>query len=754
MQSISIRLKYFSLLINKLMKQLSLFIISLIVFSCTFNICLTTSFKTNSKIGSSFTNNKAGLTQSEEGENPTLWEGWVKYFHFDSFKSVKRPTEFFINDQFYNQRVPNDELLAKVDGINKNIIDKYSFYATLSPKRISILRRRNDKYEGPIENLDIDIIKPVDPAEPLKGPIKDIGKFNEGSCLTILALLPLTYDKSFLPIREDANTTKNESWIVCFQDDTQKEKFYTSILTYKILRQKEQGIELALRKSDMSKLQPESTPKFERYTGSDAKPGVDGYLQLIQDWSQCTLKCGGGEQFQQWRCIPPKPDGKPCQGELIRKKSCNTNKCPGIEVNSKEGDDSAAAKEEQIDFKPIYRRVPFNPRPQQDIDCVVKENDILYRKEQKDDKGKLRTHFIPGRVVLNQKTIALYDGSTNENLFNFDLDKTELTLIPDEFKCMRFLHINKEFVICGLENTGTKEDPKFLNSWKRSFSLFKTRCYKKKDSEKVAEDTIDEKNKQPEASATLAAMNIESEEAPEREKIINDKLNQQNEVALEDKVLKTQQTALKAITRELNLEERLKREEMMKAKEETKVLIKKMNYESEKKDKLEEAIEERENQENKFLEERKTNNAATQIITETEETINKKRMALKKKILEIRKMTERRKRLIENKINLIRGKMTEKIVEANKTGNTDTCLKTRDGKQSELDTYCDANIITDFSRNLDCKKKENFCYICCETEFGTAQFNNRSNCYDKCDGDKKKVEEEKPAGDWIFKKYS
>ena len=129
-------------------------------------------------------------------------------------------------------------------------------------------------------------------------------------------------------------------------------------------------------------------------------------------------------------------------------------------------------------------------------------------------------------------------------------------------------------------------------------------------------------------------------------------------------------------------------------------------------------------------------------------------MALKKKILEIRKMTERRKRLIENKINLIRGKMTEKIVEANKTGSPETCLTTRDSKQADINTYCDSNIITDFTKNLDCKKKDNFCYICCETEFGTAQFNLRSICYDKCDGDKKKVEEEKPAGDWLFKKYN
>ena len=56
---------------------------------------------------------------------------------------------------------------------------------------------------------------------------------------------------------------------------------------------------------------------------------------------------------------------------------------------------------------------------------------------------------------------------------------------------------------------------------------------------------------------------------------------------------------------------------------------------------------------------------------------------LKKKILEIRKMTQRRKRLIENKISLIRGKMAQEIVTASKSGDINVC-KNRLGKKDEI----------------------------------------------------------------------
>lgn len=725
------------------MKQLSIFVITLYLFASLIGMFNTTLFKTNSLLK---IKNKETTDDSK-----ILWKGWIKYFHFESFKVIKRPNEFFINKAFFNQRVTKEELNSKSENIFNYINDKYSFYGVLLPQTLNILSERNSHYDKTLETMDIDMIKPLDTKEPLKGSIKDLGTFNEGSCISVLQLIPLTYNKDFLPIKDDASNTKNESWIICFENDTEKEKFYATLITYKMLRQKEQGVDVALRQSDMSALQPEKTPPFERYEGVDADPAKDGYLQLIQDWTKCTLKCGGGESFQQWRCIPNKEGGKPCSGELIRKKPCNSDPCPGVSVK-KEEEDTKDKKdnEESIKFKPIFKSMPFIDRPQQDIPCQIKESDVLYEKF--DTKSELYVK-IPGRVVMNTQTISLFEDSSYDNaVFSFNLNRSILNPDANDECCFFMRSQNKSTKICALADCGTKADPKFLNNWKYSFSLFKNKCYRKPKSEVVNENIQEEKEKQPEISSTLSSMNIEESEVNEREKIIESKLSSDNSASLQSKFMKTEQTALKAITREFNLEERLKREEMMKAKEETKTLIKKMNFEKEKKEKLEEAIEEKETQGNKYKEERQEKKATNNIITETEKMINKKRVALKKKIMEIRKMTERRKRLIENKINLIRGKMTQEIVQASKVGKTETC-KTTMVNQTLMNAYCDENIINDFNRNKDCKTKDGFCYICCESEFGTVQYNNRAKCYDMCDGgEEKKEEDDKPRGDWIWKK--
>jgi hypothetical protein len=59
---------------------------------------------------------------------------------------------------------------------------------------------------------------------------------------------------------------------------------------------------------------------------------TDGYWIVLQMWSQCTLKCGGGKSFLQRMCVPPKDGGKPCEGEAILSKDCNKQPCPGVAV--------------------------------------------------------------------------------------------------------------------------------------------------------------------------------------------------------------------------------------------------------------------------------------------------------------------------------------------------------------------------------------------------------------------------------------
>jgi hypothetical protein len=50
----------------------------------------------------------------------------------------------------------------------------------------------------------------------------------------------------------------------------------------------------------------------------------DGKWVLLHDWSECTLACGGGKSFLQQMCMPPKNGGKPCVGNAIVSRECNT----------------------------------------------------------------------------------------------------------------------------------------------------------------------------------------------------------------------------------------------------------------------------------------------------------------------------------------------------------------------------------------------------------------------------------------------
>lgn len=56
----------------------------------------------------------------------------------------------------------------------------------------------------------------------------------------------------------------------------------------------------------------------------------------MQDWSQCTVACGGGKQFLQRVCIPPQPGGKDCEGLAILERECNNVPCPTFTKNTSE----------------------------------------------------------------------------------------------------------------------------------------------------------------------------------------------------------------------------------------------------------------------------------------------------------------------------------------------------------------------------------------------------------------------------------
>ena len=56
-----------------------------------------------------------------------------------------------------------------------------------------------------------------------------------------------------------------------------------------------------------------------------------GWTDWPKDWSFCSKNCGGGEKTKTRTCTNPEPanGGSECVGKGTKKRSCNTDVCPG-----------------------------------------------------------------------------------------------------------------------------------------------------------------------------------------------------------------------------------------------------------------------------------------------------------------------------------------------------------------------------------------------------------------------------------------
>ena len=112
--------------------------------------------------------------------------------------------------------------------------------------------------------------------------------------------------------------------------------------------------------------------------------------------------------------------------------------------------------------------------------------------------------------------------------------------------------------------------------------------------------------------------------------------------------------------------------------------------------------------------------------------VKQARAKTQEKLDQMEKAAERRKKEARRRITDIRSKIATKLLNEAKTGNITLC----NPKQSEEDrlNYCEKNMKDDYQKLNDCKNdREDFCYTCCENEFGRIHEDLRDQCYLKCD---------------------
>jgi len=92
--------------------------------------------------------------------------------------------------------------------------------------------------------------------------------------------------------------------------------------------------------------------------------------------------------------------------------------------------------------------------------------------------------------------------------------------------------------------------------------------------------------------------------------------------------------------------------------------------------------------------------------------------------------------------------MAKNLMDANKNGDIGSCINAQKDP-SLMKAYCDANFTDNYEKHTSCMDLTNFCYNCCDAEFGNMFIVKRDECYEECD--KAGLENN---GDWIWSNVS
>lgn len=561
----------------------------------------------------------------------------------------------------------------------------------------------------------------------MKGGIRDFGKFSEGFCFQVKTIIPKDVFK-MTNSEYDPKEGIKEKWLICLDTEQNKQSLMNLMIKNKIRRQQIAGV--ILKSNTPTRIDSPSNPtaSFNSVEGLTQEEShgrkVDGRWIVLQDWSQCSLACGGGIQTLHLMCHPPQNGGKPCSGQSRRTRPCNPQPCPEIK-----------GREAPIKFeKPIVRMMPLTQRPtrydkchlkESDIFAVVKPDNINLAEQLAIDPNYMMTDAaqkIPARVVMTNKSISVFkDQNLDSIVFTGDLLNVSLMRINNSKTCILFQgkSVSQQIIVCSMESKDS-----FVEEWDYDFSLFKHQCQEKRPLVKLADDEA--KRKFKEGVQNLKTTIIEDKARKAREDSKKDE-----ELQMKKQIDNTQSMTFLAMQKEMKLEALLQKEEELREKEDEANLDTQLEQEERKKKILMKSIKEKELEEQFNVSRENAKLAINKIKDEAKNQIIKKRNEIKKKINMMRLKSERKKASIKSKIMSMRTDTAQQLQMYAKKGNKDKCFIPDPNKEEDLhniEVYCVANFPTQMNEFMECKIPESFCFSCCYREFGPMQFMLREKC--------------------------
>lgn len=338
--------------------------------------------------------------------------------------------------------------------------------------------------------------------------------------------------------------------------------------------------------------------------------------------------------------------------------------------------------------------------------------------------------MMPVRLIMNNQTLTVMEGvSFDKAVHVFNLEDTEffntitykncftlkeesMTSNSDDFKMI--------FCPFGLSSSNNNE---WINEWDYDFNLFKHQCQNprlktKLELTKEEEEDISRKLNQKKIDI-LKDKEKRILEEQEDEKVIKEK--EQDEV-----------NELKAIEKEFKFEELLEKEEEEKEQKQEEDIMRQIEKEKDKRNCLLKRIKEKEIENQYNLVKLANIKGKDEDKEETKKMITIRRAELIKKLADKKKLAERRSRRLKNELKTVKYQIKEDIEGAYKDSGRECKFVANDL------SYCKARFFKEADKFMKCKEassdKDEYCTLCCYTEYGGMLQNKRQECYNNCIG--------------------
>jgi hypothetical protein len=213
---------------------------------------------------------------------------------------------------------------------------------------------------------------------------------------------------------------------------------------------------------------------------------------------------------------------------------------------------------------------------------------------------------------------------------------------------------------------------------------------------------------------------------------LQQKAEDQEKLKLEGDVKNTEKLALNALDKEKSLEDMLEKEEEEREKEEEAELQRQIDAENKKTECLEKSIKAKVTEEQFNLNRVRAQEKIDKVKAEVKREIDIKRKSIKDKIDAMRRRATFKKKALQEQIINIRTAALTKAKSFTKQGEASQCGKTA---PADVEGYCNNKFIVDLEKNKECLASgPNFCFICCNNEFGDYHLVDRNKCFkDYCE---------------------